>query len=152
MPQSFDLTRRPQQGGSRTPQPDPETAVTLSGRFEETLLTDPELAAEKPPAAARPEGQGRRPDLGAPAAAALRQVLAALAREEAAMAHLLYAEAEKVSSVSLASPSAVPFDSLLEYQRSLHDLLQLVVRKEALLLKKLRLVANLTQLAMEERN
>jgi hypothetical protein len=146
MPQIFDMSKRSQPPRPRLREPEPDRPITLTGTFDEAMRNGPGWADRDPGGTASQRRESP------PAMIALRQVLSALAHEETALAHLLHAEAEKVQALTMAVPASVPFDALLEYQRSVHDMLQLVIRKEEVLLNKLKLVASLTQLAMEEGN
>jgi hypothetical protein len=59
------------------------------------------------------------------------------------VAHLLNAEAEKVSQVAVDAFRPESFDDLLSFQRTVAEIMQAVVRKEEVLLRKLTALAAL---------
>lgn len=67
-------------------------------------------------------------------------LLKAIALEELALAHVINAEAEKAQAVANAPMTPFTPDELIAFQQSVAKVLEMVVAKEALLLKKLRLL------------
>jgi len=73
----------------------------------------------------------------------ISQLLYSIALEETALAALINAEAEKVQAVGRNLARPCTFDDVLTFQRSVADVMQTVVRKEEILLKKLQTVMEL---------
>lgn len=73
---------------------------------------------------------------------ALTDVIESIALEEAAMAHLINAEAEKAQFIAHNMSSLLDdgtLDDILQVQKSISRLLDQVIRKQDILLEKLRL-------------
>lgn len=73
----------------------------------------------------------------------MRQLLQSIALEETALAHVLNAEAEKIEGVGERLSPPGSFDDVLAFQRTVAEVLQVIVRKEEVLLRKLQVVAAL---------
>gem|GEM_PF-6259653 len=73
----------------------------------------------------------------------ISQLLYSIALEETALAALINAEAEKVQAVGRNLARPCTFDDVLTFQRSVAEVMQTVVRKEEILLKKLQTVMEL---------
>ncbi|HLO04295.1 MAG TPA: hypothetical protein VK191_14375 [Symbiobacteriaceae bacterium] len=67
-------------------------------------------------------------------------MLKAIALEELALAHIINAEAEKAQAVTKMPITPFTPDELIAFQQSVAKVLEMVVAKETILLKKLRLL------------
>ena len=67
-------------------------------------------------------------------------LMQSIAMEELAIAHLLNVEAEKVQSVAKQRVTTFTPDEFIAFQHAVAKVLEMVVEKERLLLKKLRLL------------
>ena len=77
-------------------------------------------------------------------------LLFSIALEELALAHVLNAEAEKAQSLAKGRVGRSTPDEIIEFQRSLAAVLQSVIKKEEVLLKKLRIVLDVPREEPEE--
>lgn len=115
-----------------------------------------------PPSGVGPPGKEIRPDVPTPAPVeeepkrvppsrdeVINLLLQSIALEEAALAALINTEAERVQLLSGTFAEPVTFDEVLSLQRSVADVLQAVVRKEEVLLRKLTTVLRIP--GVEER-
>lgn len=91
--------------------------------------------AAPPPPPAEPTGPTRRE--------VINGLLHALALRELAVAHLLNAEAEKVAHVARTMTRPETFDDVITFQRTIAELMQALVRKEEVLLRRLNAVLEL---------
>lgn len=75
----------------------------------------------------------------------IRQLLHAVALEETALAHLINAQAEKVAALGTALAEPDSFDQVIAFQRTVHEVLQAVSRREEVLLKQLQLILTMAR-------
>lgn len=73
----------------------------------------------------------------------LLSLLAAIATEELALAHMINVEAEKTEAVAHNLRSPFTPEEVIEFQQSVCNIIAQVTKKEEILLKKLRLIVSL---------
>jgi hypothetical protein len=103
------------------------------------------IGGEGPPVPMPPLPPPEPPATPSPTRAeVVNNLLQSVALAETALAALINTEAERLQALAATLPVAATFDDVLSLQRSVAEVLQVVVRREELLLRKLTAVLNIS--------